>query len=442
MGTLMAPLMLGLMLGWSATAVRAQTAPPASAPVDGAALGLQEAIAHALDRQPELRATKAGVDVALGMQRQAAARPNPMVMVERRGEPGGSDSLATVGVAWPLELLRRAGRRQTAAEEVTVARLAVTERERQVAGRVRLQYGLAAAAQREVEVATEVLAIAALEREVARARVQEGAGRALDGDLLEVELRRLRAEVAMATGRAEVALLELRQAMGLLPDEPLRLRDGIEVLVATGRDDAAGASRNEGTPRADATARPDVREAEARVRLADAQIDQARREGRVDVTLSGTYMRMDSAFPQMGFGPTGAHEPIRGQFNYVAAGATVTVPLFNRNQGQVAAAQAARAAADAGRASVRLMAQSEVATAAARDARARQALALYQGDTRDLARRNLEVVRQALALGRGTASDVLMEQRRLLEFEQAYTAALREAWEARAALIVAQGGGL
>ena len=38
-----------------------------------------------------------------------------------------------------------------------------------------------------------------------------------------------------------------------------------------------------------------------------------------------------------------------------------------------------------------------------------------------------------------TVFDVLTEQRRYLEIEQAYTAALREAWEARAALTRALG---
>jgi outer membrane protein TolC len=58
---------------------------------------------------------------------------------------------------------------------------------------------------------------------------------------------------------------------------------------------------------------------------------------------------------------------------------------------------------------------------------------------RDLARRNLDVVRQTFALGRGTIFDVLSEQKRWLEVEQEYTAALREAWEARVALMRAVG---
>jgi outer membrane protein TolC len=42
-------------------------------------------------------------------------------------------------------------------------------------------------------------------------------------------------------------------------------------------------------------------------------------------------------------------------------------------------------------------------------------------------------------LGRATVFDVIAEQRRYLEFEQAYTMTLLEAWEARADLARASG---
>ena len=186
-------------------------------------------------------------------------------------------------------------------------------------------------------------------------------------------------------------------------------------------------------------ARPDVREAEVRVTLADARIDQARREGRVDISLFGTYMRMDAGFPQQGVGAAGALERVRGQFNYVAGGAMVMLPLFNRSQGQVAAAQAERSGAEARREAAELAARAEVAAAQARDARAQRAVSLYAGGVRTLARQNLNVVRQTFDLGRATVFDVLTEQRRYLEIEQAYTTTLREAWEARAALKRALG---
>ena len=145
-------------------------------------------------------------------------------------------------------------------------------------------------------------------------------------------------------------------------------------------------------------------------------------------------MRMDAGFPQQGVGAAGALERVRGQFNYVAGGAMVMLPLFNRNQGQVAAAQAERSGAEARREAAELAARAEVAAAQARDARAQRAVSLYAGGVRTLARQNLNVVRQTFDLGRATVFDVLTEQRRYLEIEQAYTTALREAWEARAAL--------
>jgi outer membrane protein TolC len=87
----------------------------------------------------------------------------------------------------------------------------------------------------------------------------------------------------------------------------------------------------------------------------------------------------------------------------------------------------------------RLAAEAEVAAAHARDAAARRALALYSADARGLARRNLEVVREAYQLGRATLFDVLNEQRRFLDFESGYTDALAEAFASRTALQRATG---
>ena len=148
---------------------------------------------------------------------------------------------------------------------------------------------------------------------------------------------------------------------------------------------------------------------------------------------------MDAAFPQQGVGSTGALERVRGQFNYVALGASATLPLFNRAQGQVAAAQADRFGAEARREATELAAHADVAAAQARDARARSAIGVYGRGLRTLARRNLDVVQQTFDLGRATVFDVLTEQRRYLEVEEAYTIALREAWEARADLKRALG---
>ena len=414
-----------------------ETAASARAPAyvdERAGVGLDAAIARALDREPSLRAVRADIAAARGLRQQAGLRPNPTLTVERRDEPAGTDSLTSVGVQWPLELFRRAGRVQTAERGLEATRLGVADRERLLVADVRMQYGAAAAAVREVVVADEVVATARRQLDVVRARVDAGATPPLERDLLDVELRRFETTRLLAVGRADAALVQLKQLLGMSPEERLLLRETIETLVAGSTTGVAAASP------ASIAARPDVREAGARVSLADARIDQARREGRVDVSLYGTYMRMDAGFPQQGVGAVGALERVRGRFNYVAGGAMIVVPLFNRNQGQVAAAQAERTGADARREAAELAARAEVAAAQARDAQAQRAVDLYAGGVRTLARQNLDVVRQTFDLGRATVFDVLTEQRRYLDIEQTYTAALREAWEARAALKRALGG--
>ena len=118
----------------------------------------------------------------------------------------------------------------------------------------------------------------------------------------------------------------------------------------------------------------------------------------------------------------------------------VRIPLLNRNQGEIAAAQAERAGAAAAYDAARLSAEAERAAALARDVRAHQAVDVYAAGVKTLARENLSVVSQSYELGRVTVFDVLAEQRRYLEVERAYTETLRAAYEARTALERALGG--
>jgi cobalt-zinc-cadmium efflux system outer membrane protein len=181
-----------------------------------------------------------------------------------------------------------------------------------------------------------------------------------------------------------------------------------------------------------------VREAGARVRLAEARIQRAQSEGRFDVTLFGSYMRMATGFSQRGFNAGGALEPIQGTFRFLVGGATVTLPVLNRNQGEVATARAERTAAEARLDAAQLAAEAEVAAAETQDARSRQALQIIEGAVR-LSRQNLDVVRQTFELGRATITDVLAEQRRYLELQTTYNAILRTTYEARVLLLRARG---
>ncbi len=414
----------------AAQAVPPQAAPGFLDPVRG--LSLDEAITRALAREPSFRAAKSTVDVARGMQVQAGLRKNLSFSAELRGEPAGSDNQTMLSVEWPLDLFRRQGRVAVADREVTAAELSIADRERLLASDVRARFGEVLAAVRDLNVLEELVAAAHGQLELLRARVQEGASPPLDRDLVAVEARRLDADRLIQLGRAERAMFELKRVLAISPTDLLRLKETLDDVVTL--ESAAPIPTA-----AAAEQRPDVREAQSRIDVSDAKIDRATRDGRFDVNLFGAYMRMDSAFPQLGLSTIGRPEPIRGLFHYVAGGATVTIPVFNRNQGEIAAARAERAGAVAAHEAARLSADTEIASARAGDQRAHEAVRVYSSDVRTLARQNLNVVRQSYELGRTTIFEVLAEQKRFLDQERAYTETLRLAYQARTALKRAVG---
>jgi len=395
-------------------------------------LSVGDAISRALDREPDLRSARTEIDAARGAAVQARLKPNPTLMATRQQEPSGMDNQTMVSVEWPLALFRTPARVAAAEQRLEATAERVADRERTIVAEVRAAYGAAAAAIRDLEVTGEIVTAARRQLDALRARVAEGAAAPIERDLLAVEERRIEADRLLLTARADTALLGLKRRMNMRPDEPLVLRDRLETLLDAPLPpdrDADGA----------VDGRSDVREAAANLLAADRGVDLARAEGRFDVSLVGTYTRMNAGFPQFGVTRTGGIEPIRGVFHYVAAGATVSVPLRNKNQGEIAAAQAARAGAEHRLEAVRLDARIEIAAATLLHQRARETIEAYASEILPLARRNLDVVRQTYELGRTSVAEMMTEQRRYLDVERAYTDALRQLYDARTELARALG---
>jgi cobalt-zinc-cadmium efflux system outer membrane protein len=427
---------VGVILSAASASAQVPSSATAGPFVDAAAgLSLDEAVTQAREREPSLRAARSEIEIARGMRVQAGLRPSPSFSFERREEPAGTDNQTTLEVEWPLDLFRSGGRVAVAERELTATELRIADRERLLAADVRMRFGEVLAAVRDLTLLDDLVAATRRQHDLLAARVKEGASPPLERDLLQVELRRLESDRLLQLGRTEAAVFELKRLLGLDPQAPLKVRGSLEEAVGHDADlppvAASGASR--------VSQRPDVREAETRVGIADAKIGRAQRNGRFEVSLFGSYMRMDAGFPQSGFAPVGSIERVRGIFHYATAGAMVTLPLFNRNQGEVAAARAERVGASAAYDAAVLAAETQAAAALARDQRAREAVAIYGGGAQALARQNLNVVGQSYELGRVTVFEVLAEQRRYLDVERAYTDALRSAYEARTALELALG---
>ena len=126
------------------------------------------------------------------------------------------------------------------------------------------------------------------------------------------------------------------------------------------------------------------------------------------------------------FDEAGQLAPVQGIFHYLTFGVQVTLPVRNKNQGNIEAAQASLEAARNRRQFGEIVVRNEVAAAYARFARAQAALAVYRDGVRGQAVNNLEVIRQTYEFGQKSLLDFVSEQRRFIEVETGYTDALKE----------------
>ena len=389
-------------------------------------LSLTQLVATALERSPTVLAARARVEAARGERLQAGLRPNPTLMSDVREEIGGTDRQSMVGLRVPLDLFRKAGRTDVADRGIDVADSELRDAERLVGAAVRSKTLQLTAAVRQLTVREQVAHTLAQLRDLVSARAESGAAPPLERDMADVDARRAAAEVLRQRAVAEATLSELKALIGLQPSESLLLRDDLEQLSSTTAPQTTGE-------------RADVQLADAQIRAATANLSLIRLSAKPDVILNTSYMRMSSGFPLLGLNAAGAPAPIHGVFHNVSIGAMVTVPFRDRRQGDIAAATARVTAAERSAEATRLAANAEVAAAKSRVQRLEEALGVYSSGLRDLALKNVEVVRGSYQLGRATLLDVLSETRRLLETEMAYTDLLLETLQARTDLAIAMG---
>lgn len=180
-------------------------------------LGLDSAIARAVDSDPGVRAAAAGVDAARGGLRQARARPNPELSAEidnfnGRGDLRGFTSAETTfSLSQEMEVGgRRSARVRLADRELHGAELDRVVRGLDLIREVQSAYYDALAAQELVAIAEERLQTAeALNRSVARrvnaARDPLMAGARAEAGLSEARIALARARSEAATSRAGLA---------------------------------------------------------------------------------------------------------------------------------------------------------------------------------------------------------------------------------------------
>lgn len=410
-----------------------------SAPVaaqEPAGWTLSRLLEHARTNEPSLRAARLEVQIMEAEAQQAGLWANPRVEVEHRQVPRGMDRQTMATAEMPLELFRRGPRAATARANVTVASAMAADRERMLLLDVHMAYSRYLGAARRLTVLDELLEQGRRTLSLVESRAAAGAIPRLERDQVSIDVSRLEATRAVTAGSVESALAELRRSIGLEPGTPMIIADTLETAIAWMEIDAALRGAEVAMPAVD---RPDLRAALAQVDAETARREQAESEGRFDLAIFAGYMRMKSGFSQLGLSPTGVPVPIEGTFNNVVVGAMIDVPLFNRNQGTVAAAELRTAAAKYAADARRLAVAAEVDGGRARLRAAATSVRAFTKELRQTARRNVEVLRESYSLGRNTRLEVVAEQQRFLEVEMAYAEALMELLDAYAAWQAAMG---
>jgi cobalt-zinc-cadmium efflux system outer membrane protein len=389
----------------------------------GSEVTVDELVARALTDNPDLRAAREEIEAAVGRLQQAGLRPNPML------ELGGqkaltSDNSVNVGLIVPLDLNgRKEGRVGVAERELQMKRAQVRDRERRLAADVRMKAGELLAARRSLAVTDDLLTVNRDALRLVQDRVRQGGTPPLEENLMLVEVNRLDATRQMLASRVDIASLQLKALAGMAPDASLALRGDLAPRAAPPLTDEV--------VRQALASRPDLEAARVDVAMGAAKIRKERAEGRWDASVNVGYQRQDMGFDLNGITSTGGTRPIQDVFHYFGAGVSIVLPVRNRNQGNIAAAAAEAQAAERRLQFAELTVRQEVAAALAQYEAARRSLEIYERGVRDVAMRNLSVVRQTYALGRGTLLDVIAEQRRYIDIENGYTDALRQVYDAR-----------
>lgn len=383
----------------------------------------------AIANNPEIAAMRKEADAGQALIRQARLRPNPSVEVSGTRMIGGSDHSLMIEGGLPLELGGRRGARVRVAErEFDIRELAVAERERQVAAEVRAKFGETLAAALKLRFTEEMLAKALENFSLVAARVEEGRTPPLERSMETVELNRIRATREMSEGAVEMRMLELRNLIGMPPEEPLRIRGDFDGLIdqLPPQDEATRQALDR---------RTDLAGARAVERLAAARIEQARTEGRIDADVMAGYQRMRSGFPLSGIDEAGGLQPIEMRSNFFTFGVRLNLPVRNRNQGSIEAAILEEEAARKRREFGELTIRREVATAYVRYNRSTRAMEIYRVGVRGQAAQNLSVVRETYELGSKTLLDFIAEHHRFIETESGFIDSQLESYLARVEIL-------
>lgn len=385
-------------------------------------------------RRADLLAARQRLAIAEGRLIQARLRPNPTLDTEY-GSPrflgGEAESDLSVGVTQVFELGGKRQKRIAVAQlELNQIRAEVTGIERKLAVEIRASYTNAIAAARQLDVLEKLIAADEELIRAVEARLKEGDVAPLDVNLVRVESERLKIQAIQAKSDLETQLLNLKTLIGTdvaesirlapQPDRPPRLDLGLSELTEI-------ALRK----------RADLLAARLGEQLGAARIDLAKSNSVPNIAGSVRYSKNK--------GITDLPGPLNGSTNAIdldnelTFGVSIDIPIFNRNQGEIASATGEKLQATRTREFLETTVKRDVAVAYRKYKAAAEQLVIYSVQILPRSEENLRSVRAAYGFGEFSVFEVVSEQRRLTENVTGYNQSLRDYYAALAELETALG---
>lgn len=415
--------------------------PRASASRDTLTLTHAEARARALRGNPELRAQRLDVVAARGQARQAGIlRYNPGADVIT-GAAGGAHP--EFSLSQEFEIAGQRGlRRSVANAGVERAVAATSDATRTTMADVDRSFYRLIAAARRVALADEVLALNARLAQVTAKQLKEGETSKLDYNLSVIELGRSRAHLLEARRTQDETSLELRRLIGI--QEQTAIVPQYDTQHRHAEIDSAGAVRItpsilgiDDTPTSGDTnvvlsldtlvglaiaRRPDIVAQTAAVDEAARSVQLTRREAMPNLVARAVLQQDES---------TGR--------TIVRPGVGLSLPIFNRNQGDVQTRQALAEQASLNRAALLARVRSEVETAYRGYTAAALAVEVLESTVLGPARDNRRLLEAAYREGKVGLPVLLLIRNQVIDAEQDYWSAWLSEREAGAALASAVG---
>ena len=386
-----------------------------------ATLTLPHALQLAASRNPTLAAAANDVEIAEADRLQATRRLNPAVTTGSEGYPLFSSPRPafidgqelTIRIDQELETSgRRRLRSEGAAASIEVARSLLGDQRRRLALSVQRAYLQAVLAKADREVARASLADIDQVLQITKARLDQG--EIAGGELRRLQVERLRFvddqfATELALKNAKAALLAIMGFVDLGRDFDVSdvLTEVPASLAAISASAAPGGLDRAALERQALAARPDLIAARGEERRADTETQLQRALRSPNLTVGGGFKRTLTS-------------------NGIVFGVTVPVPLFNRNPGGIARAEAERRRAAnrslATETAVRLDVQEAVNAIEVNQARVRY----IERDTLTAAREARDAIMAAYRVGEAGLIDYLDAQRSFRETLRIYNRALYE----------------